>query len=469
MLRSEVLTALNLRGIDLARQAAELGRELGANHPRMQVLRAEQAALEESKRLEIGQIAASLSDEVRVGRSRERALDANIETLKRQLARYRQSDIELNSLERDAAADRSLLETYINQSKEIASQQTAQVPDAQIIATASMPDEAAYPRRPLIFGVVTLGALLLGSLGALGREAFDNTFRSSEQIETLIGLPGLGLVPSIKDRSPGSYVLDNPNSPFGAAVRKLRTRMLLTSGTAAPKTILITSSLPSEGKTSLAVSLARLNARSGKRTLLIDCDLRRPRVHEVTEVANMTGLSDVLQKRLTLNEALVRDRQSGADILPAGSGVFDPEVLLSSDAMADLIRQVSGTYDLVIMDSPPVLSVTDALVLSRLADKTVFLAQWGSTPRDDVLLSIKHLVEAGADMAGVALSQVDVRKHATYGYSDSATITMRSTRSTTRRRPNHERSSPRHSRPRFCSQGAVRFRAVPSVRPATRS
>lgn len=419
VLRSDVLTALNLRAVELSRQEAELGRELGPNHPQMQVLRAERAALEESKRAEMGQIAKSLSDEVQVGRSRERALATNIDSLRRQLARYRQAEIGLAALQRDADADRDLLETYINRSKEVASQQKAQMPDAQIIATASMPDEASYPRRPLILGVVAMGSLLLGSLAAFGREALDKTIRSSEQIEELIGLPGLGLVPAIKDRSPASFVLDNPNSPFGAAVRRLRTKMLLTSGTGAPRTILVTSSVPGEGKTSLAVSLGRTNARSGKRTLLIDCDLRRPRVHEVTEVPNLAGLSDVLQNRVSLKEAIVSDKRSGVDILGAGGGVFDPEVLLASPAMVELISAAAASYDLVILDSPPVLSVGDALVLSRLADKTVFLAQWGSTHRDDVLLSVQQLLEAGADMAGVALSQVDVRKHATYSFSDS--------------------------------------------------
>jgi succinoglycan biosynthesis transport protein ExoP len=249
-------------------------------------------------------------------------------------------------------------------------------------------------------------------------ERLDTSFRSSEQVEDLIGLPGLGLLPTVTDPSPADYILDNPNSAFGTAVRKLRISMLLTSTTTPPKTVLVTSSVPGEGKTSLAVSLARINARSGKPTLLIDCDLRLPRVHKIFGVTNQHGLSDVLQRRRDPNKVVILDEQSGAHIMPAGSGVLDPEMLLASGEMVELLLQASIADDLVILDSPPVLSVADARVLSSFVDKTVFVAQWGSTSRTDVLLGVKELLEAGANIVGVALSQVDAKKHAKYGYRD---------------------------------------------------
>jgi len=424
LLESPVLTELRARELELNRQRAELSNEFGARHPRMVNLRAEQDTLEQRKQAEIRQIAQRLRDEVQVLRSREAALEANIDGLKGQLAEHNESEIGLEALQRDADADRELLETYINRAKEIASQQKAQEPDARVISRATMPDEATYPRRHLIFGVAMFGALLAGSLAVFGLEQLDNTFRSSEQIEDLIGLPTLGLVPAItgvekRYGSPQDYVLDNPNSPFGEAVRSLRTAMLLTSMGAPPKTVLLTSSIPGEGKTSMAMCLARIHARSGRRTLLIDCDVRRPRLHELTGVANQAGLTDVLLQHRELNEVVLADERSGAYFVTAGAPVPDPAALLASDRMRRLLKDSASRYDLVIIDSPPVLSVSDARVLSQMTDKTVFLVQWGSTRRHDVMMGIKQLIEAGADVAGLVLSRVNVRQHARYGYRDS--------------------------------------------------
>ena len=424
MLELPVFNELRAREVELNRQRAELSTEFGERHPRMQNLRSEQAALEERKRAEIRQITNRLNDEVQVLRSREATIEANIDGLKAQMAEYQEAEIELEALQRDADADRALLETYINRAKEIASQQKAQEPDARIISRAITPEEPAYPRRELIFGVAFLGALLIGSLAVFGLEQLDQSFRSSEQIEELIGLPTLGLVPAVaglekRYGAPQDYVLDNPNSPFGEAVRSLRTAMLLTSMGAPPKTVLLTSSIPGEGKTSMAMCLARVHARSGRRTLIIDCDVRRPRLHELTGVANQAGLSDVLLEQRELSEVVLADERSGAYFVTAGGPVPDPAALLASDRMRRLLKDVATRYDLVILDSPPVLSVSDARVLSQLADKTVFLVHWGRTRRTDVMMGVKQLVEAGADMAGLVLSRVNVRKHARYSYRDS--------------------------------------------------
>ncbi len=424
LLNSPVLTELRARELELNRQRAELSNEYGERHPRMVNLEAERRSLEDRKQAEIRQIAQRLRDEVQVARSREATLASNIETLKGQLAEHNESEIGLEALQRDATADRGLLETYINRAKEISSQQKAQEPDARVISRAALPDEPTYPRRNLIFGIALVGALLAGSLAVFGLESLDNTFRSSEQIEDQIGLPTLGLVPAIggldkRHGSPHDYVLDNPNSPFGEALRSLRTAMLLTSMGAPPKTILVTSSIPSEGKTSIAMCLARIHARSGRRTLIVDCDVRRPRLHELAGVANQSGLSDVLLQHRELNEVVLLDERSGAYFVTAGAPVPDPAALLASERMRRLLKEVGSRFDLVIIDSPPVLSVSDARVLSQMTDKTVFLVHWGSTRRHDVMMGVKQLIEAGADMAGLVLSRVNVRKHARYGYRDS--------------------------------------------------
>ncbi len=424
LLDSPALTDLRARELELNRQRAELSTEYGPRHPQMLNLEAELKSLQDRKEAEIRQIAQRLKDEVQVTRSREAMLQSNIDGLKSQLSEHNEAQIGLEALQREATADRELLETYINRAKEITSQQKAQEPDARVISRAALPDEPTYPRRKLIFGVALVSALLAGSLAVFGLEGLDNTFRSSEQIEDLIGLPTLGLVPAIigldkRYGSPQDYVLENPNSPFGEALRSLRTAMLLTSMGSPPKTILVTSSIPSEGKTSIAMCLARIHARAGRRTLIIDCDVRRPRLHELAGVSNQSGLSDVLLQHQELNEVVLLDESSGAYFVTAGAPVPDPAALLASERMRRLLKDIASRFDLVIIDSPPVLSVSDARVLSQMTDKTVFLVHWGSTRRHDVMMGVKQLIEAGADVAGLVLSRVNVRKHARYGYRDS--------------------------------------------------
>jgi len=424
LLESPVLGQLRTRETEINREIAELSSEYGARHPRMINLNVELESLQDRKQTEIRQIAQRQRDEVQVLRSREAALQSNIEGIRSQVAVRNEARVGLEALERDVQADRDLLKTYINRAKEIGSQEKAQQPDARIISQAVLPDEATYPRRQLIFGVALFSSLLVGSLLVFGLESLDNTIRSTEQVEDLIGLPALGLVPAIakperRYGAPEDHVLDNPNSPFGEAVRSLRTAMLLTGTGPAAKSILLTSSVPSEGKTSMAMCLARVHARSGRRTLIIDCDLRRPRLHELTGIPNETGLSNVLMHDRGLNEVVHTDQRSGAEFVMAGPPVPDPAALLASERMRELLRDVGARYDLVLLDSPPVLSVSDARVLSQMADKSVFLVQWGKTRRNDVMMGVKQLIEAGADLAGLVLNRVDVKRHAQYGYRDS--------------------------------------------------
>jgi polysaccharide biosynthesis transport protein len=424
LLDSPILTGLLTREIEIGREIAELSQDFGERHPRMISLRAEQSALQDRKRLEIEQIAQRQRNEVQVFRSEQASLRESIRGLERGFQERGEHVVELERMEREAQAQRDLLGTYLDRLQEIASLERAQQPDARIISRAVLPDQPTYPQRGLIFGIAFFGALLSGSLLVFGLEGLDNTFRSSEQIEDMVGLPTLGLVPLITDLdrrtgTPEDYVIDNPNSPFGEAVRSLRTALLLTGAGTAPRTVLLTSSVPGEGKTSMAMCLARINARAGRKTLLIDCDLRRPRLHELSGVENGIGLSDVLIRNQDLQDVLLADERSGAYFITAGAPVPDPAAILASERMRKLLKEVTGRYDLVILDSPPVLSVSDARVLSQVVDKTLFLVHWGSTRRTDVMMGVKQLIEAGADMAGLVLSRVNVKKHAKYGYRDS--------------------------------------------------
>jgi capsular exopolysaccharide synthesis family protein len=307
-------------------------------------------------------------------------------------------------------ADRALLETYSARLREIASLQAGQEADARVISVAAMPDEPVNPRRKLTFGVALFGALLVGSLAALGLERLDGTISSAGQVRHL-GLSELGALPTIPaardpSRAPDRHLLDDPTGPFAQAVAALRGELLRANVVSRRTSVLLVSALADEGTTTTALCLARSHARASGRPLLIDCDLRKPRLHEITGADNEHGLTGILLGSRTLDQVLHLDDRSGAVLLTAGPGVADPKQLLASEAMRRLMRQAAEHHDLVILDGPPVLGDQEACVLAQMADCAVLVARWGSTRRQDVTAAAARLMEAGADMAGLVLTRV---------------------------------------------------------------
>jgi polysaccharide biosynthesis transport protein len=269
-------------------------------------------------------------------------------------------------------------------------------------------------------------SLVLGVFLVFVVERWDSGygFRSADEIQSALGLQALALVPDLSRRkingaSAEDYVVQKPNSSYAEALQRIRTSLFLADGERTPKTVLVTSSVPLEGKSAIAVSLARQSARSGLKVILVDADLRRPRLHEVLGLANQNGLSEVLTGRVSPEAAIKHDERSGLDFLPAGVGVVSPPDLFRSSTMRILLEEMGAYYDLVILDSPPVGAVSDGLTLSGIVDKSLYVIRWEQTPRNVVLAGMRQMFEAGADIAGVVLSRVDLKKHARYGYADS--------------------------------------------------
>jgi capsular exopolysaccharide synthesis family protein len=252
----------------------------------------------------------------------------------------------------------------------------------------------------------------------------DFGFRSAEEVQAATGVRALALVPDLSRRETNGvpaedYILQRPNSAYAEALQRIRTSLFLSDSEHPPKTVLITSSVPLEGKSTIASALARQSARSGLKVILVDADLRRPRLHEVIGMANQNGLSEVLSGRANPETAIKRDEKSGLDFLPAGVGAVSPPDLFRSSIMRILLEEMAAYYDLVIIDSPPVAAVSDSFMLSGIVDKSIYVVRWERTPRNVAVAGIRQMVEAGGDVAGVVLSRVDVKKHSRYGYADS--------------------------------------------------
>ena len=426
VLASPLMDSLRAQETELMRRIADMRAVYGGNHPQMVNTRSEIGSVRDKMFDEVSRIIQDLENEVSVAVAREQELQNSMSRLQGEAARVDLAGVELGALENEVDTNRQLFQTFLARFREIVEQQGLQASDARVLSAADPPTSPSHPRVMLFTLVAFAASAALGVLLVFVIERWDSDFgfRSADETLSALGVRALALVPDLSRRetqgvAAEDYILQKPHSAYAEALQRIRTSLFLSDGDHAPKTILITSSVPLEGKSTIAASLARQSARSGLKVILIDADLRRPRLHELIGLANQNGLSEVLTGHATPEAAIKRDEKSGLDFLPAGVGVISPPDLFRSSTMKILIEETAAYYDLVIIDSPPVAAVSDSFTLSGLVDKSIYVIRWEQTPRNVALAGIRQMLDAGADIAGVVLSRVDVKKHARYGYADS--------------------------------------------------
>jgi polysaccharide biosynthesis transport protein len=418
VLSSPVIQQLREQQAEVERNLAELSASLGPRHPKIINLRAAKADIAAKISAEVARVVAGLRHQARTAEARYQALAGNFERLKTEAGGVNEQSIELAALERDAAVNSNLLEAMLNRAKETFGREEIEQPDAKILSPASPPDHPSYPPKTLIVLLGTLLGALLGALLAHLREGLDRTFRRAAEVERATGLPVISMVPNLK-RSvrPALQMVRQPISTYSEALRKIYVGLQLSAKSETPKTILFTSSTPAEGKSVMAASLGRLLALSGKRVLLIDCDWRSPTLHRIFQCSNRYGLAQlVFDDDVTPQKAIHNDPVSGADVLVSGGWTPHASEMLMSDRIEAMFATFAERYDLVILDSAPVLVSSEVLVLSRLADKTVFIVRWGHAKRDSVLDALRQLNDAQADISGIVMSRVDAKRYRAFAY-----------------------------------------------------
>jgi capsular exopolysaccharide synthesis family protein len=405
---------------DSERKSAELSASYGARHPLLMNARAEAGTIRARVNAEVARIVEGLAREARTANARYEALAANFESLKQQMGKVNDESIQLESLERDATVNRNLLEAMLLRAKQSTGAETILQANAKLVSPAAPSSAPTYPPKALIAFLGVAGGMMVGAAIALLREGGDHTFRRAEQIESATGLPVMAMIPQVAGRTPPAMqVLRQPTSAYSEALRRLHIGVELSEAATSPKTVLLSSATPSEGKSVMAASLGRLLASNGKRVLLIDCDWRSPRLHQIFRISNKDGLANVLMdKEVRLEDVVHHDALSGVDVMPSGPWSPRSAHLLGSDRMRHLLEALEPHYEFIILDTAPALVSADVLALSRMVEKVVFVVRWGHTRQEAVLEALKQIIDAQGDVAGVVMSRVVSKQYRQYSYGD---------------------------------------------------
>jgi succinoglycan biosynthesis transport protein ExoP len=422
VMNSEVIQKLKIDQARLEAELAELSSRYGPKHPQILNLRSEIAGTRDSIRAETKTITKGIEAELDLAATRVKTLEQSLNVSGGEKMREDSRMVGLRALEMEAESTRETLNGFLEATRRSERQEELQEPRAKVISTASVPRAPSWPNQMLVLSLSAVASLFAGLGIALLMEKLDNSFRSANQIENAMGLPCFALIPSAgKVRMPflGRYPLAEPTSGLAESVRTLRMVMNLRSGEKKPKVVTMTSSFPGEGKTTLSLWLARSAAASGERVLLVDTDLRRPNVHTSSGQRGPASLADYLSGEKEMEEVICKDADSPAHII-FGKSVPNALDLLGTERMKELVARLRGKYDLIILDSPSCLAVPDARLLATLSDCVLYAVKWDKTPREAVAGGVKHFTDFGYSALATVLTNVDVRKHAEYGYGDSA-------------------------------------------------
>ncbi len=414
---------MNLRGQITAANGrqSELLNRYGPKHPDVINSQQQIGLLEQQIKEEIKRIIGGLESEVTVSRSRLATVESSLNEARGSLANAKSSQVGLNELNRNSSAKRGLYQGYLDRLQQTSTQTGLARADASLVAAASPPPLPSQPNVRLNMAIGLALGLSGGLMLVVMMNLLEQNLQTSTQVEQKLGEPCAGSVPLLRraDGPPIDYLLKKPLSGFAEAFRKLRVFITSRDREGGAKVIAITSALPKEGKTTMAYCMARSLAQAGFRTVVVDCDTRVRSLSRLAQVNPEQGLVSVLLGGATLKTALRTDEESGADVLAIGASEQTPKDLLGLGAMDALITELRAAYEFVVLDCPPALAVSDALSVAAKADGVLFLVRWGATSSRAADYALAALRTAGANILGVALTQVDMRAQSRYGYGDS--------------------------------------------------
>jgi len=449
---SEMITKLRTQYADIAKNEADLSSKFGARHPLVANVRAQRRDTQRLINEEIRRILDSTRHDYDVARSRETSLQQSLDQLQGVSTSSGQAQVRLRELQREAEANRTQYESYLARSKETTAQESLEMPDSRIVTKASIPIRPSSPKTMLILGLAVMLGLGAGSVLAFLADYLDGRIKTLEQLEAISGVPALAAVPLIGARElarlarrgrnelgrhdPKStkllpaplqppltrYAIDEPGTFFAEAIRAVRLALQRTMRSQPVRVVQVTSALDSEGKTTLAINLAQSLALLGIRTLLIDGDLRNPQVTRALCPRADAGLLEVAVGQTAPEHAVLVDPSTGLSILPS-TRIKEVEFiteLMFSDRIVDVLDYFRHRYELIVIDSPPLVPLVDGRALAELADRIILALAWDQTPREVLSHAVDLLSPVSDRIMGTVLTRVDLRRLQFYDYYRSS-------------------------------------------------
>jgi len=405
---SPILTNSFIQGLKseiaaLRKEQVQLADRLGELHP--DLIKVNTAIANAERRLndEMAKIVQGIRNDYEAAQDKERRMTAALEGQKRELLSLNKQSIEFGELQRDAASTQQMFEAVRQRVKETELGSELQSNNARVLDAAEVPRTPIWPRRQLNLLIALLGGGFLAVGLAFGVEYANPRITRADDIAQALGLPLLGAVPQVRGWENRPVSLDALPPSVQEALRSIRTRIFL-SPLAAGRSIAVTSSIAGEGKSMVASNLAASMARGGRRVLLVDADFRRPQLHRTFNTPRSPGLSEVLRGDVKVDAASVESAVPGLFILPAGVSVGNPD-LLDNERLRILIQSFSQLFDVVVLDSPPVLAVADAAIIANAASSVVFVVGSGTTTREAARVATDRLTAVQAQVVGVVLNK----------------------------------------------------------------
>jgi polysaccharide biosynthesis transport protein len=405
---------------DAERRLGDAAKRYGPEHPKMIQARAELESAKENTRRQIDFVISGLSREYEAARANEAAVERALAQSKNDIQGLNRKEFQLGILEREAAQNRNLYDMFVNRLKETSVGSDVQSTVARVIDPATVPSGPYAPKKTQIVGIAAAVALVISALLALLLDRLNNTLNSTASVEQRLGVPALGVLQKIKGNAGKKGFLselaffNDTQSVFSEAVRTVRTSVLMSSLDDKHKVVVITSSVPEEGKTTLSFNLACALGQV-KKVLLVDADMRRPKIGRlIGRDSKQPGLSDLVVGSAQVSQCVQFNEKANIHILTAGTVPPNPLELLSSRRFEEVLEKLKEAFDIVVVDSAPLQLVSDSLILAQHASSVIYVVKADGTPYQVAQNGIKRLRRVNAPVLGVVLNQLDLEKAEKY-------------------------------------------------------